>query len=67
MKPLILAPDAYLRSHTAGFDGPAQGPHALQRVVCNITQPMVHRTLCKTTIPARHGAQPSCTEGRDAL
>jgi phenylalanyl-tRNA synthetase alpha chain len=47
MKPMILAPDAYLRAVTLrDLTDPAQGPHALQRVVSNITQALQARWDC---------------------
>jgi phenylalanyl-tRNA synthetase alpha chain len=47
MQPMILAPDAYLRAVTLrDLTDPAQGPHALQRVVDVITQALQTRWHC---------------------
>ena len=47
MQPIILAPDAYLRAVTLrDLTDPAQGPHALQRVVQVITAALQTRWQC---------------------
>ncbi|MGH7471778.1 MAG: hypothetical protein ACRENP_27830 [Longimicrobiales bacterium] len=59
MKPLILAPDAYLRAVTLrDLTDPAQGPHALQRVVAVITHALRTRWHCAVQEHRAHPVVP---------
>ena len=59
MKPIILAPDAYLRAVTLrDLTDPAQGPHALQHVVQVITNALQTRWQCEVQEHRAHPVVP---------